>query len=87
MRKTILRIAASHGATNIRVFGSFVRGEQRKKSDLDLLVDLPADKSLLDIIALKLELEYALQRKVDVLTEEGISPYLRDKILGEAIPL
>lgn len=87
VREKVLRIAREHGARNVRIFGSFARGEQRRTSDVDLLVDLPPGASLLDRIGLKLDLEEALQRKVDVLTEGGISPYLRERILAEARPL
>jgi uncharacterized protein len=87
IRTTVLAIARAHGARNIRVFGSFARGEQRRSSDVDLLVDLPDGASLLDLVGLKLDLEEALKRKVDVLTDGGISPYLRDRILHEARPL
>lgn len=87
IRTVVLRIARAHGATNIRVFGSFSRGEQRQRSDLDLLVKLPAQSSLFDLVGLKLDLEEALKRKVDVLEDDGISRYLRDRILAEARPL
>lgn len=83
----VLPIARAHGAKNIRVFGSFSRGEQRTRSDLDLLVQLPAKASLFDLAGLKVDLEEALKRKVDVLTDDGISPYLRKRILEEAKPL
>lgn len=71
----------------MRVFGSFARGEQQRTSDIDLLVELPEGSSLLDLVSLKIDLEDALKRKVDVLTDGGISPYLRDRILREAEPL
>ncbi|TSC97348.1 MAG: hypothetical protein Greene101449_1232 [Candidatus Peregrinibacteria bacterium Greene1014_49] len=87
LRPVVKRIARKHGATNVRVFGSFARGEQRKTSDVDLLVELPKGSSLLDLVGLKIDLEDALKRKVDVLTDQGISPYLRDRILQEAQPL
>ncbi|MCB9807685.1 nucleotidyltransferase family protein [Candidatus Peribacteria bacterium] len=87
MRPSILRISKKHGATNVRVFGSFVRNEERKKSDLDLLVQLPSQSSLLDLVGLKIDLEEELKMHVDVLTDDGLSPYLRDRILQEATPL
>jgi predicted nucleotidyltransferase len=83
LRRTILRVATRHGATNVRIFGSFARGEQRGTSD----VDLPKRASLFDLIGLKLDLEEALERDVDVLTDDGISPYLQDRILHDASPL
>ncbi|HEX3609089.1 MAG TPA: nucleotidyltransferase family protein [Solirubrobacterales bacterium] len=85
-RGDISRIASEHGARNIRVFGSASRGEAGAR-DLDLLVEMAAGRSLLDLIALSQSLEDALRVHVDVLTEAGLSPYLRDRILAEAVPL
>jgi predicted nucleotidyltransferase len=87
LRRIILPIARAHGARNVRIFGSFARGAARKTSDIDLLVTLPGHASLLDLAGLKVELEESLRRKVDVLTDDGISPYLRERILREATPL
>jgi predicted nucleotidyltransferase len=83
----VLRIAAAHGAGNVRVFGSAGRGEQSGFSDLDLLVDMAEGRSLFDLIALSNELEESLGVEVDVLTEASLSPYLRDRILDEAVAL
>jgi predicted nucleotidyltransferase len=83
----IQRVARSHGARSVRVFGSRARGEARPDSDLDLLVQLEAGRSLLDLIAIKQDLEDLLDCTVDVVTEAGLSPYLRDRILAEARPL
>jgi uncharacterized protein len=87
LRTAVLRVARRHGVQSVRVFGSFARGEQRTTSDLDLLVEMPDGSSLFDLAGLKIELEETLRRKVDVLTEDGISPYLRDRILRDARPL
>jgi predicted nucleotidyltransferase len=86
-RDDILRIATEHGASNIRVFGSVARGEEEPESDIDLLIQLESGRSLLDLIAIKQELEALLGRSVDVLTEAAISPYLREQILSEAVRL
>ena len=86
-RGDILDIAARHGARSVRVFGSFARGDARDDSDLDLLVDLEPGRSLLDLIAIKQDLEDALRTPVDVVTEAGLSPYLRQQVLDEAITL
>jgi len=83
----ILRVASEHGASNVRVFGSRVRGDARADSDLDLLVTLDPTRSLLDLVALKQDLEDLLVWSVDVVTENSLSPYLRDRILAEALPL
>jgi len=86
-RGEIARIAASHGARNVRVFGSAGRGEADPASDLDLLVEMSEGRNLFDLIALSNELEDALGLGVDVVTEGGLSPYLRDRILSEAVAL
>ena len=86
-KETILEIAQSHGVSSIRIFGSFARGEENVHSDIDLLVELEPKRSLLDIIALKYELEDLTGRKVDVVTPAGISPYLVEQITNEAVPL
>jgi uncharacterized protein len=86
-RDEILRIAAAHGAQNVRVFGSVSRGEAGAKSDVDLLVKLEPGRSLLDLIAIKQELEDLLGREVDVVTEDAVSAYIREQILKEAVRL
>jgi predicted nucleotidyltransferase len=86
-RDEILALALRHGARNVRVFGSLARGEGGEKSDLDLLVNLEKGRSLLDLVGLKRDLEQLVQRPVDVVTERSLSPYLREHILSEAIPL
>jgi len=86
-RREILEIAAGHGAKNIRVFGSFARGEAGPESDLDLLVDMEPGRSLLDLGELMLDLRDLLGRKVDVVTETSLYWLLRRKILREARPL
>jgi predicted nucleotidyltransferase len=83
----ILRIAAAHGAAQVRVFGSRARGEAREQSDLDLLVTLESGRSLLDLVAIKQDLEEALHLQVDVVTERGLSPHMRDAVLAEAVRL
>jgi predicted nucleotidyltransferase len=86
-RDEILRVAARHGASNVRIFGSVARGEADDKSDVDFLVELDKDSSLMDHAALLVELETLLGRKVDVAPEDCIRPKMRDRILREAIPL
>lgn len=86
-REEILRIAARHGARNLRVFGSVARGEADEQSDIDLLVEMEPGRSLLDHAALWLELQELLGRKVDVVSERGIKPRIRDRVLAEAVPL
>jgi uncharacterized protein len=83
----ILRIARENGAHDVRVFGSRARGDARPDSDLDLLVRFEKGRSLLDLVGLKLELEDLLGIKVDVVSERGLSPYIRERVLAEARPL
>jgi predicted nucleotidyltransferase len=86
-RDEILRVAAQHGASNVRVFGSVARGEADAASDVDLLVDLEAGRSLFDHVALCLALEELLGRRVDVATDGALKPRIRDRVLREALPL
>ncbi|MCH7714922.1 MAG: nucleotidyltransferase family protein [Gemmatimonadetes bacterium] len=86
-REAILQLAAQHGAANVRVFGSMAREDATPGSDVDFLVDMEADRSLLDLVGLWQDLEDLLGQSVDVISEGGMSPYLRDKILAEAVPL
>lgn len=87
IREDVRRIAAAHGAGNVRVFGSVGRGEQDACSDLDLLVDMAEGRSLFDLIALSNDLEESLGIDVDVVTEASLSPYIRDLVLDEAVAL
>jgi predicted nucleotidyltransferase len=86
-RTEILQIAASHGARNLRVFGSVARGDDGVESDLDLLVDMEPERSFLDIVGLSQALEELLERRVDVLTNASLHPAIRDRILAESRPL
>jgi len=86
-REEILRITARHGARNVRLFGSWARGDATADSDVDLLVEVDAGRSMLDVVALWQELTELLACDVDVLTDGGVSPYLRDRIYAEARPL
>lgn len=86
-RHEILQLASRHGAHNVRVFGSVARGEAGPTSDIDLLVQMDPGRSLLDLIELSQELESVLQRKVDIQTDEGLSPYLEQRIHAEAVSL
>lgn len=86
-RSEILSIAEAHGARNVRVFGSVVRGEESPDSDLDLLVDLEPNRNLLDLGHLVMDLQDLLGRKVDVVEPLGLHWYIRDKVLKEAVAL
>ena len=86
-RATILQIAARHGARKVRIFGSVARGEARRGSDVDFLVDMDEGRSLLDHAALILDLEHLLKRSVDVASERGLRPLVRREVLKDAINL
>jgi predicted nucleotidyltransferase len=86
-RDEILIIAARHGAYNVRVFGSLVRGDDRPDSDVDLLVSRGTKISRWFPAGLILELEKLLGRRIDVVTENGLNPDLREYVLQEAVPL
>jgi predicted nucleotidyltransferase len=79
----IIPVLKSEGVLKAALFGSVVRGEAGKRSDVDLLVELDDDKSLLDLVGLKLNLEEKLGRKVDIVEYAAIKPILKDIILNE----
>jgi uncharacterized protein len=86
-REEILLIAARHGARNVRIFGSVARAEARRDSDVDVLVDLEPGRSLFDLGGLLMELQDLLGCRVDVVTEKGLRPRIRERVLREALPL
>ena len=81
--KKLIEICRRNDVSKIGVFGSMARGEANDQSDIDLLVEFSRRKSLLAMVALERQLATALGRKVDLLTEAAISPYLRERILGD----
>ena len=87
MRQEILGCAAEHGARNVRVFGSTARGDTGATSDVDLLVEMEPGRSLLDLVGLWQDLEDMLGTHVDVLSEGGVSPFLRERIYADAVAL
>lgn len=86
-RDEILRIAAQHGATNERVFGSVARGTAGPDSDLDLLIDVTGETSSWFPAGLIVDLEDLLGRKVDVVAADELHWVIRDRVLAEARPL
>ena len=86
-RDEILRIAATYGARNVRVFGSLARGEHSLSSDVDILVDLDPDRSLMDLGGLLMDLQEVLHLPVDVATEDMLRPKVRERALLDAVPL
>ena len=87
VKEKIVPVLQKSGVEYAGVFGSVARGEARPGSDVDLLVDMDSDRSLLDLVGLGQDLEELLACKVDVLTDASLHPALRDRILAEARPL
>ncbi len=87
-RSEILKIAAKYGVSNVRVFGSVARGEEKKNSDIDLLVSIKKHKGMgLDVIRFQREVAEKMHKKVDVISDNGIYPLLKKIIIEEALPL
>jgi uncharacterized protein len=86
-RQEIIRIAAKNGAVSVRLFGSFAKGTATESSDVDILVEMEPGRSLLDLVAIKQDLEDLLGRVVHVVTAPSLSPYIRDGVLREAVSL
>jgi len=85
IRNTVLPILKKYGVRKASIFSSAVRGEMKESSDVDILVEIEKDISLLDFVALKLKLEETLGRKVDLVEYDTIKPRLRDRILKEQV--
>jgi predicted nucleotidyltransferase len=83
-REDILRLAARRGARNVRLFGSVARDEAGPDSDVDFLVDLEPERSLMDLGGLLMDLQRLLACRVDVVTEAGLRPRIRSRVLREA---
>jgi predicted nucleotidyltransferase len=86
-RPAILALARLHGASNVRVFGSVARHESGPGSDIDFLVDLEAGRDLFDLGGLQADLRDLLSTSVDLVEATCLHPYIRDRVLAEAIPL
>ena len=86
-RNEIIEIASNHGARNLRIFGSVARGQEKQSSDLDVLIALEPGRSLLDVVAIKQDLEDLLGCSVDVVTEDAVSPHIREQVLKDAVSL
>jgi predicted nucleotidyltransferase len=83
----ILHRAEMHGCRNVRVFGSVATGENRPDSDVDFLVDLDQGRGLLDLGGLLSDLHEMLGVDVDLVARQSVHPYIRDRVLAEAVPL
>lgn len=87
LKPQVLAVATRHGASNLRVYGSIATGHEHADSDLDLLVDLPEEQSLLGVISLRQDLEDLLGCSVDVTEAETLHPLIRAEILEQALAL
>jgi predicted nucleotidyltransferase len=86
-RDDILKLAQRYGARDVRVFGSVARGDDIEQSDVDVLVNMEPGRSLFDMGGLLMDLEQLLGCKVDLVTEKGLKPRIRDRVLREAVRL
>lgn len=86
-RAKVLAIAAHHGISNVRLFGSVVRGEETPDSDIDMLIDLAEGRGLDDYLAFAEELESLFHRPVDVIIDRSLSRHFRPYVEAEALPL
>lgn len=87
LKTKILPVLQHHDVIHAAIFGSFARGEEREDSDLDILVELKKGKSLLDLVALKLELEEVLKRRIDVVTYNSLHARIRERVLEEQMSI
>ena len=88
IKEKIIKILKHNGVVRAGIFGSYARGDYKKGSDIDVLIEVKGRKfSLIDLISLEMQLKKATKRKIDLLTYKGISPYLRDRILREEVKI
>ncbi|MFH1127398.1 MAG: nucleotidyltransferase family protein [archaeon] len=87
IRKAIIPILKKNGVVRAGIFGSYARGEQKKGSDIDILVEIRGKKSLLDIVRIERELEERVGKKVDIVEYCTIHPRLKDQILREEVSM
>jgi uncharacterized protein len=86
IKTKVVPILKQAGVKKAGIFGSYARGEQTKNSDVDVLIEVKGIKfSLFDLVHLELELKKVLRRNVDLITYNGIDPYLKDRILKEEV--
>ncbi|MFA7676128.1 MAG: nucleotidyltransferase family protein [Candidatus Shapirobacteria bacterium] len=85
IKTKVLPIVKQAGVTRCAIFGSYVRGEAREESDIDLLVDVPYGTGLFAFVSLKNKLETTLKKKVDLVTYNSINPYIRESILKDQL--
>lgn len=82
--KQIVSLLKKHGATKVSLFGSYATGDERKGSDVDVIVQFRSQKSLLDLVGIEQEISGKTGKKIDLLAPNSISPYIAEKIAREA---
>jgi len=87
IKSKIRKVLKKHGVVRAGIFGSYARGEQKKNSDIDILIEAKGKFSLFDLVGLEIELQKALNKKVDLLTYNGINPRLKDYILNDEVKI
>jgi len=87
IREKAVPILKNAGVTRSAVFGSYVRGEEKENSDIDMLVDFPRGKGLFEFAGLEQELEDVLGKKVDLVEYESLHPLLKERILAEQVEI
>ena len=87
IKQKVLPILQHHRIKKAALFGSSVRGEMKEDSDIDILVEIEDNISLLDFVGIKLELEEILRRKVDLVEYSTVKPFLKEKIIKEQVPI
>ncbi len=87
IKKKIVPILKKNGIRKAGIFGSYVRGDYKKRSDIDILIQPPRDMSLLKFVHVKHELEEKLNKKVDLVSYRGIHPFLKNQILKEEVKI
>ena len=85
IKKIIVPVLKQNNVVKAGIFGSFARGEAKKKSDIDILIKFKGRKSLFDLAGLEIELEGKTGKKVDLLTYNSIHPLLKERILKEEV--
>ena len=83
--KTLVSYLTKQGAKKIGLFGSAARGEERLDSDIDVLVEFSEVKSLFEMVGIEIELTDMLGKKIDLVTEGNLSPYIKDKVMEDLV--
>lgn len=87
IKEKSLPILKEAGVTRSAIFGSYVRGDNKKDSDIDILVDFPRGKGLFELVGLQFKLEDALEKNVDLVEYESLHPLLKERILAEQVQI